>query len=121
MAGFTYKLEILNGEELVSTVTNGPTITEDDVRWICKELSDAKKGKPTLIIPIEPDFQMIIEKDPSDDEAYISIFIDEAARRHDGYSSSGVGVRLAVTQSEIDAFAKQLQEELKRVKAARGD
>ena len=110
-----YEAEILNGDDTVSIATDGPTITTGDVQGLYEILKDLKH-KSQEIIPLEPDFVFEASME-SPDEVYVSIFIDEGIRRHDGYTSSGIGVRLCVTHDDVTRFAKELETELANVTA----
>lgn len=105
-----YQLELHRQSEVLSK-TEG-SILDGDIGELINTL---KKGQTSQseMEPLEPDFQVMVR--PADDEVEIQFFIDEGIHQGQGYSDTGVGLRMIASKKALDRFAEAIESDRRAV------
>lgn len=102
-----YKIELYNGEVLLIESGSDATILNGDIRQLCDFLTDQNTG---YFEPLEPDFRITRELDHQIKNcSELIVILDEGIRRGQGYSRSGIGFRLIVSNEDLKSFASSIK------------
>ncbi len=101
-----YELKLFNGASVITEI--GGTLHDKDIETFLAALTKEHE-KEDYFEPVEPDF--FVNLKPNGDQVEIFWCIDEGMRRKEGYSTSGIGVRVVVDTAQINHFAQSLRNE----------
>lgn len=102
-----YRIELYNGDELVTKLDDRVTIIDGDVGSLCEFLTNNIEGH---FEPMEPDFKLvkILSQFPGENSTELFIVLDEGIRRSKGYTGNGIGFCLSLNSRDLKEFTSAL-------------